>query len=384
LENLMNLKESTAMNAARVTRLFRTLLGVCIAGLFGTSVSQATIVIDPFTAEQSVEVFGGPPGPASAFDSLNPAGVVGGERDVLLTRTSDNAGGVAGDVSLSLVGAIAYASDVRTTGNALVVYDGVDADAAINFTGLGGVDLTESGQNTRFEVGVTSDLGASVVITVYTDSTRYSTATVPVPADPSYTFTIAQVPFASFSVAGSNGGADFANVGAITVAIDGSIAATDVLVNYFVSTGDIPPQEENDPPTIECPSNMCVTVSKCKTSAVVTYPDPVVTVDPDCAPAAVVCAPPSGSSFPLGTNTVVCIVTDSCGQTDQCSFEIVVTKEGCQQPPKPPCKPPKPSCGGSHSGGWWHHACHWWKNWYSGGHKSCGSNGHSGSGCRGR
>jgi hypothetical protein len=297
-----------------------------LAGCFSASVAQAAIVIDPFTAEQYLEIFAEPIGPRTASDSLNPAGVLGGERDIVLERTSNNGGGVAGDISLSFVGAVAYASDVATTGRALIVYDGVDADAAINFTGLGGVDLTEGGLNDRFDVGVASDLGSSMVITVYTDATHYSTATIPVPADPTYTFHVSQLPFASFTPAGPGGGAVFTSVGAITVAIDGSIAATDVLVNYFVVTGEIPPQEVPEPPTIVCPPDMTVFASGTNTSAVVNYPAPVVTVDPQSAFANVVASMPSGSSFPLGTTTVIITVQDSFGQTDQCSFTVTVKK----------------------------------------------------------
>lgn len=41
------------------------------------------------------------------------------------------------------------------------------------------------------------------------------------------------------------------------------------------------------------------------------------------------CAPPSGSTFPIGTNSVVCTATDGRQRTDSCSFNVVV-----QQPPK--------------------------------------------------
>jgi len=38
----------------------------------------------------------------------------------------------------------------------------------------------------------------------------------------------------------------------------------------------------------------------------------------------IVCAPPSGSLFPIGTTTVTCTATDDCGNTDSCTFDIEV------------------------------------------------------------
>jgi hypothetical protein len=37
-----------------------------------------------------------------------------------------------------------------------------------------------------------------------------------------------------------------------------------------------------------------------------------------------ICTPPSGYSFSLGTNTVVCVATDASGNTNVCSFTVTV------------------------------------------------------------
>ncbi len=70
--------------------------------------------------------------------------------------------------------------------------------------------------------------------------------------------------------------------------------------------------------TIICPTNItvCNTVGQC--GAVVTYPDPVTAGD--CGTGTVVCLPPSGSFFPIGTTTVTC--TAAVGTN--CSFTITV------------------------------------------------------------
>jgi lysophospholipase L1-like esterase len=43
-------------------------------------------------------------------------------------------------------------------------------------------------------------------------------------------------------------------------------------------------------------------------------------------PAAVVCTPASGSTFPIGDTTVSCTATDAASQTTSCSFPVVVTR----------------------------------------------------------
>ncbi len=82
---------------------------------------------------------------------------------------------------------------------------------------------------------------------------------------------------------------------------------------------------------IICPTN--ITVYSCGTNVVVYYPAPTLT---NCVSGSVVtCVPPSGSSFPPGTNTVTCSVIDPIGgTTDSCTFKVIVTTPpgGCGQP----------------------------------------------------
>lgn len=78
------------------------------------------------------------------------------------------------------------------------------------------------------------------------------------------------------------------------------------------------------PPVITCPADIEV-------ASPTENPIPVnftVTATDNCAdPVSIVCTPPSGSTFPIGTNTVTCIATDSCGNASQCNFKVVVS--GC-------------------------------------------------------
>jgi len=79
------------------------------------------------------------------------------------------------------------------------------------------------------------------------------------------------------------------------------------------------------PPSITCPANITATApASCPfgTGVAVTYPAP--TVGGNCGVGAPVCSPPSGGSFPLGTSTVTCTVTDFGGNTASCSFTVTV------------------------------------------------------------
>jgi hypothetical protein len=78
-------------------------------------------------------------------------------------------------------------------------------------------------------------------------------------------------------------------------------------------------------PTITCPANITATApASCPfgTGVTVNYPAP--TVGGNCGVGAPVCTPPSGGSFPLGTTTVTCTVTDFGGNTASCSFTVTV------------------------------------------------------------
>lgn len=75
---------------------------------------------------------------------------------------------------------------------------------------------------------------------------------------------------------------------------------------------------------IVCPPD--VTTNTCGTSVVVNYPTPTLTGD--CAPGiSIVCNPPSGSSFPLGTTQVTCSAVGSDGTpVSTCHFNVIVNQ----------------------------------------------------------
>jgi hypothetical protein len=73
---------------------------------------------------------------------------------------------------------------------------------------------------------------------------------------------------------------------------------------------------------ISCPSNITVPNEPGQCGAIVTYPEPTVT--DNCPEVTVTCTPASGTFFPVGTTTVTCTATDSCGGSAQCSFTVTV------------------------------------------------------------
>src|SRR5205085_2238139 len=70
-------------------------------------------------------------------------------------------------------------------------------------------------------------------------------------------------------------------------------------------------------PTIACPANITTnTTGLC--SQVVNYVTP--TGSDNCSVTNVSCSPAGGSTFPVGTNTVSCIVLDGSGNSASCTF----------------------------------------------------------------
>ncbi len=89
-------------------------------------------------------------------------------------------------------------------------------------------------------------------------------------------------------------------------------------------------------PCLTCPTNIVVPTDPGQCSAVVTF-----SAGTNCPSVTIVCNPPSGSTFPKGTNAVYCIATNSSGYFSTCSFDVIVQdNEG----PAVSCRPaPNPS-----------------------------------------
>ncbi|GEM_PF-2310446 len=75
-------------------------------------------------------------------------------------------------------------------------------------------------------------------------------------------------------------------------------------------------------PVITCPANILQTTDFGDCTTVVTWPMP--TVVDNCPNVTITCTPPSGTIFPIGDSTVVCIVEDANGLRDTCEFVVTV------------------------------------------------------------
>jgi len=85
------------------------------------------------------------------------------------------------------------------------------------------------------------------------------------------------------------------------------------------SNGVVPPL------VINCPPNQ--TIFTCSNTATANFKP---TASGQLGP--IVCVPPSGTIFPIGTNTVTCSVTNICGATNWCSFTVIVKPYGPLSP----------------------------------------------------
>lgn len=78
-------------------------------------------------------------------------------------------------------------------------------------------------------------------------------------------------------------------------------------------------------PAVLCPIQVVTNVAAGITEAPVTFATPAA-LD-NCSDATVSCSPPSGSLFPVGVTPVICTGVDSDGNTNECSFDVIVNAD---------------------------------------------------------
>jgi len=190
-----------------------------LVGLWCLSPADArSLTIDAWSLAQTTTVIT-PSG--SGTTQATGAGTLGGEREITVTRTS----GVAVTMAAA-AGSLAYGQIAGSAGTGTVIWDGVDGGGALDPTGLGGIDFTDAATSAAISIPLLfNDLPALLTLTAYTDGANASQAIVAlpggIPPDPQTALTIA---FSSFSVL-TGAGADFSNIGAFTLEVDGSGAA---------------------------------------------------------------------------------------------------------------------------------------------------------------
>jgi hypothetical protein len=171
-------------------------------------------------------------------------GILGTERDVYVEITNGSGSSRVFVTVYSTTNRYSHSQDDGVTGYSIVTWDGEDGDpTSLNPTGLGGVDLTSGGVYTGFGwLQVSGDLQGVIVIIVTTDASNYSVYTTTTQAgNDLYYF----APFNSFVIAGGSG-ADFGNVGSISLKVDGTNRASfDTSIDFF----DVPEFDYGDLPS---------------------------------------------------------------------------------------------------------------------------------------
>jgi len=191
--------------------------------------------INPNSADTGLLVTSGVGGSVGLADPT----ILGGNRDMFVSLLDNNVGGapLAPTISRSVTmavggGVMDFSTNTLTAGRGQIQWDGANATNAIDFTGLGGINLGTG--NILLDI-IFSDAGFNFHITIYTDATHWTDISFTSSAH-SVPATTA-IPLAAFSNAalcgtdpadpgvglitcGSGGAANTANVGAIVADID--------------------------------------------------------------------------------------------------------------------------------------------------------------------
>ena len=166
-------------------------------------------------------------GPTSASSSAAAPEALGGERDLFVELTGGT-GRIELLANAFAPGMLIFAADPSAVGRRVVSWDGADGNgASLSPAGLGGIDVTEDGANIALRLIMGADHSEGVAtLYIYTDAANYSTASVSIPNTGTGAADVrVLVPFEEF-VAAAGSGADFTNVGAIQLEIEG-LAAVD-------------------------------------------------------------------------------------------------------------------------------------------------------------
>ncbi len=207
----------------------KKLLPILVLGIIP---ANATVIfIDNFVGSQTVFVTG--PGSNQSGAAVG-AGVLGGSRSLEVTQT---AGGLT-DIGTVGGGALTLSLSAADQGFALLTYDG-DTNGTLTENGITPTDVTDGGQNIYIGLSVRSDLVAPITMTFYSGTGNSSSYTFNTPAlGFAVPYTEYYIPMTSFLTL-SGAGADFANITAATLLIDGtdpSAAGVDVQVKNYEAT----------------------------------------------------------------------------------------------------------------------------------------------------
>ncbi|MGL4648660.1 MAG: hypothetical protein ACRC1H_04575, partial [Caldilineaceae bacterium] len=152
---------------------------------------------------------------------------IGGFRK--LVATLDQSFGtvaMAANDPASGVARLDFSATATATGTRSVTWDGTGTSAGVtNYTGLGGLDLTEGGMNSGLSILVNADRPGVITTRIYTDASNFSTATIPF-GDTGSGVQQIFLPFGSFTTT-AGAGVTLTDIGAIQIDIAANGAAAD-------------------------------------------------------------------------------------------------------------------------------------------------------------
>lgn len=215
----------------RLQRTAQTLQTVTVspaeaAGTAGTNIDNFDTTAQSVTAD-----FVTPSANSSVVTAGNES--LGGERDMLVNYTSsDPAGNITASVSGGL---LSVSPGFASTGTVFITLDGTDGDATTinNTNGLSNFDLTNGGTDAAMQFKFGSEAGNSIVVTVYSTATDFSTFTQALPDTGAGTQDLT-IRFSDFTPSGN--GADFTNVNAIQFQVN-VIASADARFDFTQTVG---------------------------------------------------------------------------------------------------------------------------------------------------
>ncbi|MGV6852311.1 MAG: prealbumin-like fold domain-containing protein [bacterium] len=228
--------------------LFLIIPVLAVLGLaLQSNVARATVLIDDFSEVQTPPLFGGVGGvfiftndavfPDTGQGTLGGlVKAVGGTRDINAEIT---AGGLGQNIQAFVQGDIySHAQNPGLSGDSTITWDADLDPLALDPVGLGGVDLTQAGTQDAIELRILfADLNATLNLNVFTDAANFSSTSLNFAN--TVNSTVVVIPYSSFTVSGGTG-ADFANVGAIQLSVDGtSVPGLDVQIELIQTTSTI-------------------------------------------------------------------------------------------------------------------------------------------------
>lgn len=228
----------------------RLTLSICAAtgALFVSATPAQATLIDSFsTTFQQLQLSSG-----TAFDSeLTAAGeAIGDERDLFL-QVEQSPTNATDMITLATnpagQGVAVYSEATGAEGRFAITWDGIDGAQAVNTTGLGGVNLRAGGAS-RFRVLMNTDRPFDATFRVWSGSGQVSELTKEIPPSLTDDFSDFDFAFDDFNVV-SGSGADFENVGAIQLLVNGELTATDLKI-------DIVDAPEAGPSVVPEPSSL--------------------------------------------------------------------------------------------------------------------------------